>query len=689
MPPKDWKHGVWCAIKMTGDNQGPPSPDRVQKDLDAYAKMGVKARVGSFDDFANAILKEDLSDLPVVRADLPDPWLHGVMSAPLAVKTARDELPKIGAMEALTTQESKCWGVFRPDVSARANEAYERSIRFSEHTFGLANQHYCKQPYGKNGEDWYRFADEGKNDGAKLQEASWKEKAQCVEDAVRLTAEPYGDALLTLSDNVAQSGGRIVVYNPLPWKRDGEIMLNCFHIKAGRGDSLKPVDGGPIVPVAYDPPAIEDNPSRVRRAVVKDIPPMGYRTFVFTKDKAPDSGLSFDKAAGVIESPFFRAKLDPKKGRIVSLVDKKSGRELVDAAAPQGFGQYLYERFSYKQLSDWLKASLFPQFLAHRFSFVAYDMPKDSEYVSALPADMTLTVEQSPVEVTAVMTGTLPAGAIGREQKVSIRLTLPAGKPTADLDVSWQKEPDGWPEYGWICLPFKVDNPRFRVGKLGADLDPVKDLTTPNINYHNLWVNTGVAVYDDKTGAGVGVCPLDSPMVSLGVPGGYKFEKRYEPTKPYVYVQLYNNHWRTNFASWVGDGSHMSSRVRLWAYDKYDTESCLYTPSMEARQPLAAARSNGRAGKIPVAQAGLSLSRKGTMVTAFCKNPDGPGTVLRLWEQAGASGAITAELPKGAPWVKATPVNLRGEATGPAKPIEGNKLTLDLPAYAPASFVLE
>ena len=687
MPPANWKHGAWAYINMTGDNQGPPSPSQVQKDLDWYAKQGVKARVGSMDDFANAMLKEDLSDLPVIRCDLPDPWIHGIMSMPAAVKTARNEMPKIGAMEALTTQESKCWGVFRPDVSAKAGEAYERSLRFNEHTFGLANQHYCKQPYGKNGADWYRFADEGMNDGARLQEASWKEKAQCVEDAVRLTAEPYEDALLTLSDNVAQAGGRIVVYNPLPWKRDGEIMVNCFHL--GAAASLRPVDGGPLVPVAYDPPAIEDNPSRIRRAVVKDIPPMGYRTFVFDHAKAAPSGLSVDKAAGIIESPFFKAQLDAKRGRIVSLVDKKTGRELVDAAAPQGFGQYLYERFNYKQLNEWIHRSIGAQYAAHRFCFVAYDMPKDTDYVSALPADMTLTVEQSPVEVTAVMTGTLPAGAIGREQKVSIRLTLPAGKPTADLDVSWQKDPDGWPEYAWICLPFKVDNPRFRVGKLGADLDPVKDLTIRNTNDRNLWVNTGVAVYDDKTGAGVGVCPIDSPMVSLGEPGGYKFGKLSATEKPYVYVQLYNNHWRTNFASWIGKGERMSSRVRLWAYDKYDTESCLYTPSMEARHPLAAVRSTGRPGKLPVAQAGVSPSRKGTMVTAFCKNPDGPGTVLRLWEQAGASGALTVDLPKGSPFTKATPVNLRGESTGPAKVIADNKLTLDLPAYAPASFVLE
>jgi hypothetical protein len=133
----------------------------------------------------------------------------------------------------------------------------------------------------------------------------------------------------------------------------------------------------------------------------------------------------------------------------------------------------------------------------------------------------------------------------------------------------------------------------------------------------------------------------------------------------------------------------MSSRVRLWAYDKYDTEKALYTPAMEARLPLAAARSTGRPGKLPVAQAGVTTSRKGVMVTAFCKNPDGAGTVLRLWEQAGTSGELTVALPTGSPFKTATPVNLRGEPLGQAQAIEGNQLKLNLKGYAPASFVLE
>jgi hypothetical protein len=685
LPPAGWPHKSWVYISMTGDNQGPPPPATVQRDLAFYAQRGIKAQVGTMDDFADLILKEDLSQLPVVRSDVPDPWIHGVMSMPAAVKTLRNNQLLIGATNALTALESKCWGVFRPDVSQALDTAYQRSLRFSEHTFGLANQHYVKQPFGKNGSEWDRFWAEGLRPSYWLMEECWREKAQCTEDVRRLVADPCADAILTLSDNVAVPGGRVVVYNPLPWPRDGEFMLNCFHLPAGA--SLKPADGGPAVPVAYEAPSIETNPSRVRRCIVQNIPPMGYRTFVFSNEPTESPEFTADEKTGVIASPFFQATLDPKRGRIASLVDKRSGRELVDAGAPHGFGQYLYERFSYRQIADWLANGIYGQYMAHRYLFAAYDMPQDSTYVSAVPENMTLTVEKTAIDVTAVMTGTLPAGAIGQEQKISIRLTLPAMMPVADLVVSWQKQPDGWPEAGWICLPFQCANPKFRLGRLGADLDPVQDITLDYVNYHNACVDTGVAVYDGSSGEGVGLCPLDSPLVSLGEPGEYKFEKRYAPQQPYVYLNLYNNHWRTNFAAWIGRGERMESRVRLWAVDQFASESALFTPALEARLPLLAARSTSRPGRLPPTQAGITLSRKGVMVTAFGKNPDGPGTVLRVWEQGGVSGELAVTLP--GTFRTATPVSLRGETIGPPAQIENGVLTINLGRYAPASLVLE
>lgn len=679
LPPPNWPFKTWLHLSMTGDNQGPPSPDTVEHSLAFYKARGVDAQVGTMDDFYREFSKEDLSQLPVIRADMPCPWIHGVASMPVATKAAQNSRPLIGALDQLNTLE-QCWGIFRPDLSPTIRTAYERTLRYAEHTFGMANQHYVKLPWGK---DWNDLWAQGLPLQYQLMEESWREKANCALDAARLIEEPYLDAIWTVADNVNVTGGRIVVYNPLPWKRDAKVQINCFHLPGG--NSAKPVDGGPAVPFAYEPPPIEDK-TRIRSFIAKELPPMGYRTYVVSNDKTGPDNLTVDEKAGVIESAYFKATFDAKRGRIASLIDKRSGKELVDANAPQGFGQYLYERFGYHDLTNWLANSLYGQYEGHKFVFVAFDMPKDSKYESALPENMTLTMKKSAIEVTAVMTGNIPGP--GMPQQLYIRLTLPATMPVADLEVGWDKKPDGWPEAGWICLPFKVDNFKFRVGKLGGDLDPVKDYTLDNLNTHNLWVNTGVAVYDEKTGAGVGICPKDSPLVSLGSPGEYQFAKHYVPQRPYLYVQLYNNHWRTNFRPWIGDGARMTSTVRLWAFNQFNAESCLYTPAMETRVLVVAARSVAHPGKLPPTQAGITLSRQGAAISAFGPNPDGQDTVLRVWEQTGTSGEIAVTLPAGAKFKTATPVTLRGEKIGEPLQVADGKLTFNLKAYAPVSFIL-
>ncbi len=682
MPPTDWPYKTWLYISMTGDNQGPPHPQTVANHIESYRKQGINAVVGSMDDFAELILKENLSELPIVRTDVSDVWIHGVMSQPAAMKTAMNLRPSIAALDQLTTLE-RIWGIYRPDIRGSIADAYENSQLFSEHTWGLANQHYVRVPYGKA---WQELWERGLPAQFRLMEASWKDKAESVEKVEKLIDLPYRDAVSSLADNIRVDDGRIVVFNPLPWKRDGLVEFDTRLIFGNGYKAIRPLDGGAAIPVSHEYSAIEDA-APMSRFVVRDIPPLGYRTFVPAAEEVPGPELAGNAETGVIESPFFKAVLDARRGRITSLIDKRTGREIVDPEAPQGFGQYFYERFSYQQIADWLAKSLYDQYRAHRFCFAAYDMPQDSVYESSLPENMELAVVQSPIDVKAVMTGTLPGP--GQPQRVSIALVLSGLEPTAEIEVAWQKQPDSWPEAAWICLPLKVENQKFQLGRLGGSVDPEKDMIVDHANYHMWCVNHGVAVYDGETGAGYGVCSPDTPMVSLGKPGEYEFDEKFTPRKPYVYFNLYNNHWRTNFCAWIGNGQRMSAKVRLWSFDKFDAESSLFTPSLETRAPLQAAASKVRGGQLPATRAGIGLSRQGIALTAFGPNPDGKGTVLRLWEQSGQNGPCTVTLPTGLNVDTVKPITLRGADAGGAVKVEQGKFTFDLKPYAPASFLME
>ena len=118
----------------------------------------------------------------------------------------------------------------------------------------------------------------------------------------------------------------------------------------------------------------------------------------------------------------------------------------------------------------------------------------------------------------------------------------------------------------------------------------------------------------------------------------------------------------------------------------------LITPSLEARYPLLAAAAETTTlppQPLPQTREGLSVSRRGVLVTAFGEISNTGKRQLRLWELAGESGTLTVKLPKGMKVSRMTPVNLRGEPTGKSERIWFGRFSVELKAFAPASFVLE
>ena len=122
-----------------------------------------------------------------------------------------------------------------------------------------------------------------------------------------------------------------------------------------------------------------------------------------------------------------------------------------------------------------------------------------------------------------------------------------------------------------------------------------------------------------------------------------------------------------------------------------------YTPNA-LNQYASIATAGGRfilgenpAGALPVVSTGLSLSRPGIRVMAFCPNPDpaAGGTILRLWEQSGTGGQVTVTLPKGFKAAKAQPINLRGENAGAAVEIIDGTFILPLVAWGMGNVLLE
>ena len=677
-PPRNWPHKVWLCMWITGDNHGPPNTKEVD-DLFARAKKdlpGVRVRFGQMSDFADVILREK-PDLPVVRGDMPDTWIHGIGSMPIETQLAHVTRPRIAALESLDTLSS-IWGISVGSAGDAVRDAYENTLLFGEHTWGPDVGRYAGYSYG---DEWkkrlaagrYRFLLEG-----------FDQKRAYAYKAAVLVGPAIAERMAGLANAVNVSGRRIVVFNPLPWNRDGAV----------------------DVPWTGDAHAVTDVASRATVAaavhngrlqfVAKDLPPLGYKTFVASPRPAR-AEIAASTKTNQLENEFLRVTLDPARCGVASVVDKKTGRELVNRQSPYALGQYLYERLDADQVARFTHDYVLSPRSGEMISHGKPRLPsaKEQPYRAATAADATVEIHSDAVSATA----TLKAARRGiLRDATQLRVTLRAGEPWLDLEWSIaDKTPDPWPEGGWLCFPIHADKPSFHMARLGTIVDPAKDLVRGS-NHEVFCLNGGLLV-NSADGGRTGICPIDAQLVSLGQPGLCRYTREYVARTPDVFVMLFNNVYSTNFAQWI-EGS-WSSRVRLWApQSDRSTEETLIGVSWEARVACLAGVSDVAPGKLPPTAAGLTLTRKtdgtaegpahrGLLVTAFGPNPYGPGTLLRLWEQAGSSGKYTIRLPDGMKAHAAQPRNLRGEPTG--QPIDiSQQGTFDVAvkAMAPVSLIL-
>jgi hypothetical protein len=280
----------------------------------------------------------------------------------------------------------------------------------------------------------------------------------------------------------------------------------------------------------------------------------------------------------------------------------------------------------------------------------------------------------------------MPGDPTNHLPATSLQVTLYRNQPYIDLELTIKdKAKDNWPEADWLCLPFKINAPRFNVGRNLGNMDPATDILK-GANRDLYAVGNGVTL-TDADGSGIAVCPLDHPLISLDTPGIWKFTLDFIPKKPIVFLNLYNNQWNTNYRYWYA--GTWSSRVRLWTFDKKTPPaSVLTTPALEARLPLVAVPADGPGGTLPTEQAGIVLSRSGLLVTAFATPVSGKGTLLRAWEVAGLSGPCTVTLPHEMKVKSALPVDLRGRPTGNTISIKKGSFVVDTKGFAPASFIL-
>ncbi|MBI9060714.1 MAG: hypothetical protein JEZ14_01915 [Marinilabiliaceae bacterium] len=674
LPPKNWPHKTWLAMIHTHENSGAPTPEEVAQLLKtAKEKMPhAKVKIGSLSDFYDLLIKEE-PELPIVSGDMPDTWIHGYMSMPRETKLSKQLQRETYNTEILNAQLNQ-WGVNANNIEPYIADAVENMILYDEHTFGAAMTHADQHKWTYNDE----FKINKSLGNYDFIEGTWQEKGNRIRKTEKIIVPLMKHQLTHLAASVKVEGKRIVVYNPLPWTRSGRVNLFAgVYQKNFKIHGLKDVSTGKVISVYEDYNLISFD--------AESVPSMGYKTYIpLLEPYENEPSTSLNRTNNTLENNYFKLQIDPQKGTLTSVFDKRNNRELASQTSNQGFGQYMLERPGQKKIDAYNKAYIKPG---------AENWAKNEMIRPSIPNQESVIYTGSCEKIVyADMDNAVRATVFGQldnpdSQRYMVTYTLYENQPY--IEVVWGvdgKKPNSLPEAGWLSFPFNMDKPEYRLYRTGGIVDPQREFVE-RTNQDFYFLNTSMTMFDGM-GNGVALnCPT-SPGVSIDNPGLFQFSKKKELTTGDLFVNLYNTQWGTNFTEWI-EGS-FSSKMYIWSYANYDSETSFISPSEETRVPLKGVFYDGSKGVMPLTQEGISLSRKGILVTAFHSNTDGDGKLLRLWEQAGKGGMCKITLSCEGHFTRAYPCNLRGEITNSKGiKITNNSFRYDIKANQPVSFIVK
>ncbi|MGB3327911.1 MAG: hypothetical protein WBA46_03095, partial [Thermomicrobiales bacterium] len=271
--------------------------------------------------------------LETFAGDWTDWWAIGVGSAAFAMGRNRKAQADLRTAQTLNALADVVTDEPLPSVAADVQAAYEEMALFDEHTWGAAN------PWGREADMF--------SSGA----YQWTRKEAFAYTAEERTTLLHNGGLQRIAPLAALSGDQVsslVVVNPSSWTRtDLARVFVPKHDLALDGTDLALIDAatGEPVPALFGP---TDNPTHrphgwMVEFVAKDVPSLGYRRYRVVRGDATRTEIG---AATAIQNAALAVEVDPSAGSILHLVDRSTGRDLVNPDGAFGFGALIHDRYT-------------------------------------------------------------------------------------------------------------------------------------------------------------------------------------------------------------------------------------------------------------------------------------------------------------------------------------------------------
>jgi alpha-mannosidase len=226
----------------------------------------------------------------------------------------------------------------------------------------------------------------------------------------------------------------------------------------------------------------------------------------------------------------FRVQVDPRRGGVVSLVDTRTGRELVDGTVPHGLGALVVEQVA--------PGARHPM-LDENPKLFRPENPGPEFVRRPAVGDRVPTVSRS-ADVARITW----RGAAAGVPAVATTLTLYANLDVVDLDVDLVKPERLGPESIFVAFPFDLPSPRFLLETAGAVYEAERE-QLPDTSKDWYSIQHAIGVVGGEHGILWG--SFDAPLVQLGGFHTGEWARRLEVAGGHVNSWLMNNLHFTNY----------------------------------------------------------------------------------------------------------------------------------------------
>lgn len=548
-----------------------------------------KLRSATAHEFIDLIAAEHASELPSYRVAYPDWWTDGFGSAMRETAEARKTQADMVSSQALFSMAEMLGSELPDGINAEIEEIHNNLLFYDEHTFGSWNS-----------------IDDPTCYQSELQWACKGSYAWTAQKKANLLFEKAGGLLQSYIHRAEVP--TITFFNPLAWERDAycNVYVDYELLPEDSGCRIVSEDGKDVVEYqAYE----KRTEGAYYRMYVKDLPSLGYRTYRIVEGEKTDAPAP-DAKTTVLENEYYSITIDPARGGMSSIYDKKAGREMLDPDSGWAAGQLIHETLEER----WI-------FKEYRYDGLSRSTVRDVKVAPGV---------NGPLYRSLIVSG--QADGLS-EHGFSYEIKLYNGEPRIELSYAMRPLPNPEAMSYYVAFPFAGERLTFDVQ--GGFVRPGENQLEGTASGWNTVQNFAAA---RSEGYQALLSSKEIPLMLLGnlLEGEYQYIKKYD--KAHVFSWVLNNYWTTNFRA-TQEGEIRWNYTITSTPDNSDTKALRFALG-DRVQPYGRVIPQGTPDDNPSEMSCLGVSGDNVMITSMAPARRKGHVILQVRETAGTTPTL-------------------------------------------------